>query len=241
VPGTNPAQAARTAGNTLPSSVPPPAANANAVPVRADALPAPQGRPEASLAARGEQAMLDRAATMGRPMGAVVTGPSIATASGQIAPAMAQTAQVVPLSQAPLDARGITLSANDRALAGRTEPMLGMPIYTADGPTRSRPRRLTEALPAHLTRWLWLAGLSGNPASMRDPDPEKDGWFALQWLYWLLAIVAYGCLALALIAMLPSGADVFGGRGSGFSRTTLGLGVVAAAAAWWLARRMTRR
>lgn len=240
VPGTTPTQAPRTTGNVVPNSVPPPAANANAVPTRTDALPPPQGRPEAALGTRAEQALLDRAA-MNRPMGAVVTGPAVTTAQGQIAPAMAQTAQAVPLSQAPLEARGIVLPANDRGMAARAEPMQGTPIYTADGPARRRPRRLTEALPAQLTRWLWLAGLSGNPAAMRDPDPEKDGWFALQWLYWLLAIIAYGCLALALIAMLPSSADVFGGRDSGFSRMTLVTGVVAAAAAWWLARRITRR
>ena len=67
----------------------------------------------------------------------------------------------------------------------------------------------------------------------------------LQWLFWLLAIVAYGCIAYAIIGLLPAGSlgpvpgvDVGGGRGrtAGFAFA----GLVAGAAAWWFARGLAR-
>jgi hypothetical protein len=61
---------------------------------------------------------------------------------------------------------------------------------------------------------------------------------AMQWTFWLLAIVAYGCLGLAVVALLPAGADVLGSSGRRWTGGFALGGLVAAAVAWLVARRL---
>jgi hypothetical protein len=62
-------------------------------------------------------------------------------------------------------------------------------------------------------------------------------------MFWVLAIVAYGCLALAMVALLAGSGyglleHVDIGRGHyGFAF----VGLLAGAGAWWLGRRISRR
>ncbi len=139
-------------------------------------------------------------------------------------------------SERPQDARMLQLPANDRARAPQHDAPL-LPVYTAEGMMRRPLGRRPKVLPATLTRWLWALGLAGGEVRARAPDPEKDIFRALQWLFWLLAITAYGCLGFALLMLLPAGdsvprleaAEATGGA-------VLAIGLVAAGAAWWLAR-----
>ena len=117
------------------------------------------------------------------------------------------------------------------------------PVYTGTGPAR-RGGRL-DGFQSTLQRMRSALDADGENDDTRERErrPDKDIWFALQWMFWILAVVAYGCLALALIAFLPSGAAVIDiNRIHPWASTMVLLGgLAAAAAAWWLARRLMRK
>lgn len=228
--------AANTAAPLANTAQAPPAAGLP-TPARADAAPVPQ---------RADPSLLERLAGMLRPGGTTQTAaqaPSTLPVAGatQTLTLMAVPLLLVPPSQSPADARGITLLAvNDRAGVQRPDVMLAG-IYTADGPQRRFVRRGANVLPARLSRWLIALGLGGAQTANADADPEVVLSAAMQWLFWLLAVIAYACLGLALIALLPAGSDVLRSSGRAWTGGFAVAGLVAAAGAWWFARQLSAR
>jgi hypothetical protein len=76
----------------------------------------------------------------------------------------------------------------------------------------------------------------------RRREEEQDGATSFQWLFWILTIVAYGALAVAVVAMIPSG----GGLTDGLGQPTYGayaliVGAIAAVASWFIGRRLSKQ
>jgi hypothetical protein len=193
--------------------------------------------------------MLDRLMSLLRPAATTMTaqGTSAASnASGATQAAVgATTVAAMPLAvqatQAPMDARGNTLLAvNDRVAIQRGDATL-TGIYTAEGPYRRALRRGSNVLSARFSSLLMALGLAGPPVTMRGRDAEYELSVAMQWLFWLLAIVAYACLGFAVIAFLPAGSDVFGESGRAWTGGFAVAGLVAGAGAWWFARQLSGR
>lgn len=238
------------AGTTVNPNAPNPAA---IQPSRAgEAVPqqVPQGRTDAPpVPQQREPSLLDRVMSLLRPGTTTMTaqGTSAASnASGATQAAVgATTVAAMPLAvqatQAPMDARGNTLLAvNDRAAIQRGDTTLSG-IYTADGPYRRALRRGSNVLSARFSSLLMALGLAGPPVTMRGRDAEYELSVAMQWLFWLLAIVAYACLGFAVIAFLPAGSDVFGESGRAWTGGFAVAGLVAGAGAWWFARQLSGR
>lgn len=140
------------------------------------------------------------------------------------------------------DVRNLPLTANDRIVQPRAEGGPGTPTYTGDGPARRGVRRGGGVDSATVTHWLWSFGRGGAHRPTHEPTPDQNTMRALQWLFWVLTVVAYVCLAMAIVLMLPSGSLEGGRLGSGGgSGIALLLGVGVAAGAWWLGRRLNRR
>lgn len=216
-----------------------------------DAVPqqAPQGRPDAvPVPQQREGSLLDRLMSLLRPNAATTTpqgtlAPNAAGTTAQAATAttMAGLPVAVQATQAPMDARGNTLlAANDRVATQRADATL-TGIYTADGPYRRALRRGSNVLSARFSSLLMALGLAGPPVTMRGRDAEYELSLAMQWLFWLLAIVAYACLGLAVIAFLPAGSDVFGEGGRTWTGGFAVAGLAAGAGAWWFARQLSGR
>ena len=123
--------------------------------------------------------------------------------------------------------------------------------HTAERGVRRPLRSRVEGAGKTLLQMLGLSML--DPAMRRPPEGHTaagmDGltgkglWFALPWMFWLLAVLAYGCLALALIVMAGSAStDAPGGSaGSWVPAMVLGVGLAAGAGAWVIARGWRRR
>ena len=241
-------------GTTTNASAPAPAGNpatTQAASARAGAPEAapqqlPQGRPDAVPVQQREGSLLDRLMSLLRPTATTTTQGSLApNVAGTTQAATATTVAALPLAiqpaQAPMDARGNTLLAvNDRVATQRADVTLAG-IYTAEGPYRRGLRRGSNVLSAQFSRLLMALGLAGPPVTMRGRDAEYELSVALQWLFWLLALVAYACLALAMIAFLPAGSDVLGGSGRGWTTGFAIAGLIAGAGAWWFARQLSAR
>jgi hypothetical protein len=76
----------------------------------------------------------------------------------------------------------------------------------------------------------------------RRCEEEEDGATSFPWLFWILTIVAYGALAVAVVAMIPSG----GGLTDDLGQPTYGayaliVGAIAAVASWFVGRRLSKR
>lgn len=140
------------------------------------------------------------------------------------------------------DPRNLPLAANDRIVQPRGEGGPGTPTYTGEGPARRASRRGGGVDNATMTHWLWSFGRGGVHRPTHDREPDRVVVRALQWLFWVLTVIAYVCLAMAIVLMLPSG-SLEGGRagGAGGGGIALLLGVCVAAGAWWLGRRLNRR
>lgn len=119
--------------------------------------------------------------------------------------------------------RGLRRSLRSRAAWARGSLLKMIPLAFLD--------------PAHPQR---THGHTGHGGAAGRP---KGGWFALPWLFWLLAVVAYGCLGLALIVMVGSEAAGQARPTSGWAGPlVLGCGLLAGLGAWQLARgRASRR
>lgn len=223
---------------TMPAPPPPPARQDLPLPGRAETTGTTNTTGMPGMTA-------DRAAATTTTVAPGTPMASTTATLAQAAPLLGATAPLaVPLSQAPPgavgDVRVGTLAASDRAGASRADiPTTG--VYTADGPLRKPLDRSMKALPGTLTRWLAALGLTGAVLTQAEPDPQRDRWFALQWLFWMLAIVAYGCLALALVVMVPGGDGMFDETRSSAGTYALTIGLVASLGAWWSARQLMRK
>lgn len=161
----------------------------------------------------------------------------------------------VPLAVAALQAPAGTAVANAVAPAGNpqaTAPVagdLGGPsraeliatgVYTAEGPGLRRRQRLRIG-PEAIGAWL-LALRQGQPLLVRPyDDTPREIARAMQWVFWTLALVAYGCLAAVLATfLLASGEPIVAPTLRRWSGELALVGLAAAAGAWWFARALTR-
>ncbi|NZA26796.1 hypothetical protein H0E84_10410 [Luteimonas sp. SJ-92] len=192
--------------------------------------------PALTVPARAEGAMADRGATM--LPGAPATTTAAAPGATQAAAAIALTHVAVPASQSPGEAKGVTL------LAGGEQRAQGR----VDGVAHGHTVTLAERRP-RLSLGLGglIAALGMRDAALRERHQAELAQQRLverifQWLYWVLAITAYGCLAMAILIFLPVfDADVArsalpapGPWVGGFAT----LGLIAGFGAWMLARRL---
>jgi hypothetical protein len=238
VPGTAVAAAPQAASNTtaIPVAARVPEGPMAQAPARADAVPAP---------VRPEQSVLDRLLTLLRPASDIVrqTLPAlVAREAVQQALPLAITPPPLsaPPSQAVAEARVMGVVGNERPSVSRTDTVMA-PAYTGTGPTR-RGGRL-DGFQAMLKRMRLALATGADPRDVRNLRPDHGAWFALQWMFWVLAIVAYGCLGLAMVALLAGSGygllqNVDIGRGH---YGVAFVGLLAGAGAWWLGRRISRR
>lgn len=229
----------------------------SSAPVQQSALASTAARADVPPAAPAPTG--DRTALLSRPGATQAAVPSQAAAAPQAStaaqsPAAGQSVvagmpagAVVLAATGAVEARGAPLAVADRPGHVQLEGMTGG--YTADGPGRRTWRRRVNRLRTSMLQLLAQARRGGADQRARatytlDALQGRRGagaWFALPWLFWLLAVVAYGCLALALIALTPSAAvEVLPAGNPWVGRIALGVGLAAAAGSWWLARRSRR-
>ncbi|HVI59397.1 MAG TPA: hypothetical protein VM619_11095 [Luteimonas sp.] len=220
---------------------------------------AAQSRPGAEAAALQQNRPADAAlpprpdaALPGRLAPALQAGPSLSTNPAATLPApppgtTTPGAVVAGLTVAnantapPVDARGMVLGANEHA-ATRNDSLLALAGHTLDGLLRRPMRGRMRVLPQGLTRLLWAMGLMGATARDREANAERDIQRALQWLFWMLALIAYGCLGVALVALVGSNGGMFDYPAArGYTAWLALFGLATGTVAWWLARRLSRR
>lgn len=225
-----------------------------AMAARADAVPGQQradGMAQPRAADPGMVA-LQRAAASAMPPAANIAANATAatTAAAAVAAntAAGHTMATPPAAQAAQVAEsrnpGNPLVVNDRATVASRPDAAG--TYTGEGPQRRRLERAVRALPGGLSSLLTALGAQGHTgASGRSAEAiERELREAtMQRLFWVLAIVAYGCVAFALIGLLPTGSPGSGGGLVGNRSWTGGfslIGLLAGAGAWWFARGLSR-
>src|SRR3546814_3227459 len=97
------------------------------------------------------------------------------------------------------DARGVILPANDAA-ALRGEQMLNPAGHTVAGNQRRSLRSRLQGMPqGGMARLLWAMGAMGHTGDAGQAGSEREIQRALQWLFWMLAVIAYGCVAVAIV------------------------------------------
>src|SRR5690606_20307851 len=143
----------------------------------------------------------------------------------------------------PGDARGVVLPAHDAVHSQRAEHLNPAGHTLEGGQRRSLRSRLSGAMPeGRLARLLWAMGAAGHTADGRASGAERTAHRAMQWLFWILALVAYGCLAGALVVFVGSDGRLADSVADRTYTSWLAFsGLLAGTAAWWLARRFSRR
>lgn len=120
------------------------------------------------------------------------------------------------------------MQARDAHLAPAGHTVAGFLRRDARKGGHAQPERKGESLLAALL-----------PSRKRRTDLEEDAAASSQWLYWILTIAAYASIAVAVVAMIPTGGNVIDERGvpttGGFA---LLIGLVAAGVAWVVSRRL---
>jgi len=147
------------------------------------------------------------------------------------------TTPVNPLA----DARGVILPTNDAVAALRGENMLNPAGHTLDGAQRRSLRSRLGSMPkSGLARLLWAMGATGHTGT--GEGSEREIARAMQWLFWMLAIIAYGCLAAAIVIFMGSDGRLMDSVGDRNSTAWLAMcGLATGVIAWSVARRMSRR
>ena len=193
-------------------------------------------------------------------------GQAVAMAERMNAAQQQLPSQAMPLAQSraeALAAQVLPTLAGATMLAGpQTQPLPGqvtipVPPGTDAAAAQARDAQLTPA--GHTVAGFLRRDLrrgSVQPPGERPPgsllallanrrrrrEEEEDGATSFQWLFWILTIVAYGALAVAVVAMIPSG----GGLTDGLGQPTYGayaliVGAIAAVASWFIGRRLSKR
>ena len=86
----------------------------------------------------------------------------------------------------------------------------------------------------------WLLALV--PTTRKHRAESRPDAMSLQWVFWTLTVVAYGALAIAIIAMIPSRGRLFDDAGApAVGAYALLVGAVAVVASWWLGRYLAKR
>jgi len=140
-----------------------------------------------------------------------------------------QGAVVAPNAQAPVarGADGAQARENQLAPAG----------HTLAGSLRRDTGKRGAGLPRQHPADALLALLPGR---RRRRAEGEDTSTSFQWLFWILTVIAYGALAVAIVAMIPSGGGLSDGAGRpGYGAYALVIGALAAAASWWVGRRLS--
>lgn len=203
----------------------------------ANAVPAPP-----MAAAMSQDALAAQQSLLARMTGQ--HAPAAGNTAANAAPPPSETSATLPAvgtNAANNDPRSLPLAGNDRAAQQRGGDAPNTVVYTGDGATRRAHRRGGKVDDATLTHWLWRFGRGGVHRPSREAEPELEAVRALQWLFWVLTVVAYVCLAMAVVLMLPSGSLISERASPGGSGFALFLGVAVAAGAWWLGRRINDR
>lgn len=179
------------------------------------------------------------------------TTPAAQAATATLAAATTATVAGSTMANAPpatapvAEARnaGNPLAVNDRGAPAR--PDAAGYTGTGEGPQRRSLDRRTRVAGGGLSALLAAMGAQGHTgASGRDPAAlERElRETTMQWLFWLLALIAYGCLGFAIIALLPVGGQVLGDSARTWTGGSALLGLLTAAVAWLVAKRLgTRR
>jgi hypothetical protein len=207
------------------------------------ALPAPNRPADAALAA-GRTAT--SAPSMAPPPTTVVpptlpNTPALPSANTAALIAAGLTMATTPVNP-PADARGVILPANDAVAAMRGENMLNPAGHTLDGAQRRSLRGRLQSMPGGgLARLLWAMGATGHAGSA-EAGAEREIARAMQWLFWMLAIIAYGCLAAAIVIFMGSDGRLMDSVADRNSTTWLAMcGLATGVVAWGVARRISRR
>ncbi len=204
--------------------------------LRGAELASPPRAENTSLLGRVVAALHLGQAPAATPPAAVATalppGATAATAAGL-------TIVAIPIN--PLvDARGIVLASNDHA-ATRVDNNPLLAGHTLEGMQRRSTRHHVQGQPSRMSRLLLAMGLIGTPSDQSAPHPRRDIQNIMQWLFWMLAIIAYGCLAAAIVALASSNGHLLDYQtGRTYTGWLAFFGLFTAVIAWWLARRMTR-
>lgn len=190
-------------------------------------------------AALSQDALAAQQSVLARMAGthAPVAGNTVANA----APPPSETSATLPAignNAAHNDPRALPLGGHERAAQQRGDAPHTL-VYTGDAAPRAR-RRGGRVGNATLSQWLWHFGRGGVHRPSHEAEPELEALRALQWLFWVLTVVAYVCLAMAVVLMLPNGSLVSERASPGGSGFALFLGVAVAVGAWWLGRRINR-
>ncbi|MCD9029472.1 hypothetical protein LDO26_14855 [Luteimonas sp. BDR2-5] len=226
---TGPAQQAAAQVQPGPTAMPMQTA---AQPQRADAGFVPAGTQAADRGAVPMQAPATQAAVPNAPQGATLL------AAVPVATTIAQTPagqQVAGNTQIAGNTQSTAPVAGEKGGPSRAElPMVG--VYTAEGPELRRRNRIKVGA-QQLGEWL-VAFAHGRPHLVRPrDDTPNEITRAFQWLFWTLAIVAYGCLGLVLVSFLLSFGDIPAAPAMRRWTGEFALaGLVAAVGAWWLGR-----
>ena len=179
------------------------------------------------------------------------TTPAAQAATATLAAATTATVAGSTMANAPpatapvAEARnaGNPLAVNERGAPAR--PDAAGYTGTGEGPQRRSLDRRTRVAGGGLSALLAALGAHGHTgASGRDPAAlERElRETTMQWLFWLLALIAYGCLGFAIIALLPVGGQVLGDSARTWTGGSALLGLLTAAVAWLVAKRLgTRR
>jgi len=208
-------------------------------PARADAAFAPAGNPAADRAGVPQQAQPP-------------VQPNVPSAP-QSAALLAAVPLATTVAQAPIAQQ---LAGNPQAqvsggpIAGTASLDAGGPVraeltgagtYTLDGPGLRRRGRMKVGA-QELGQWM-LAAAQGRLHLMRpyDDDTPRQVAKVFQQMFWVLAIVAYGCLGLVLVSFLLSLGEL---PAAPTLRRWTGefawAGLLAAIGAWWLGRQLMR-
>ncbi len=212
---------------------------------RAVADAAMLARPDAANLAAARAAMAAAATAPAPPnptLPTMINAPALPLGNPQALAAAGVTVATVPTM--PADARGVVLPTHDAATSQRAESTLNPAGHTLEGgQRRSLRNRLTGSMPeGRLARLLWAMGALGHTAEGREPGAERTIQRVMQWLFWILALVAYGCLAAAIVVFMGSDGrlmDSIADRNAtaGLAMCGLGAGVVAWGLARWISRR----
>src|SRR3546814_2140519 len=77
--------------------------------------------------------------------------------------------------------------------------MLNPAGHTVAGNQRRSLRSRLQGMPqGGMARLLWAMGAMGHTGDAGQAGSEREIQRALQWLFWMLAVIAYGCVAVAI-------------------------------------------
>jgi len=225
--------------STLAQQAAPAAVPQQAQPGRTDAALAPPGNPAADRAAIPQQAQVPvQPGVPGAPQGAALLA-AVPLATAVMQAPVAQQLAGNPQAQAPGNPVAGT-SALDAGGPVRAE-LTGTGTYTMDGPGLRRRERMKVGA-RQMGAWM-LAMAQGRLHLVRrhNDDTPREVAKAFQWLFWVLAIVAYGCLGLVLVSFLLSFGELPSAPAMRRWTGEFALsGLLAALGAWWLGRQLTR-